>query len=212
MSPAALAAFERAHLDARTLAAALFRIDRSPAFADEVRQAVSEKLFVDRPGSPARIGDYSGKRPLSTWLRVIVVRVAIDLRRGGGAANAPGDEGAADNLAAGTSPELRYLKARYGKAFQQAVTEALASLDDEQCNLLRLQLVDGLRTSQIAQLFGVDRSTIKRRLAACRDRLKDEVQERLRSTLRLSPTELESLAGLVQSQLHVSLAGLLRAG
>jgi RNA polymerase sigma-70 factor, ECF subfamily len=76
--------------------------------------------------------------------------------------------------------------------------------------LLRLQLVDGLRTAQIATLFGVDRSTVKRWLAACRDHLLDQTRRLLMERLKISPNEFELLAGLVQSQLNVSIERLLR--
>jgi RNA polymerase sigma-70 factor (ECF subfamily) len=207
---AALDAFERAFLDDNSIAPALARIDRSPIFADDVRQAVREKLFVEREGAPARVSAYSGRSPLRSWLRVIATRTAIDLRRVASAGVATTAELSAEELAVGGSPELRYLKERYGKAFEEAVRAAFAALDDEQVNLLRLQIVDGLRTAQIAALFSRDRSTIKRRIAACREQLLERARRHLMSALRLSPAEFESLAGLVQSQLHVSLDRLLR--
>jgi RNA polymerase sigma-70 factor (ECF subfamily) len=210
-SPAAMLAFERDVLAAGWLRAALTRIDSSPHFSDEVRQSVLEKLLLARAGAPPRIGQYSGRWPLTTWLRTIAVRAAVDLRRSGGAANVPSaDERAAEQLTGPDNPELRYLKLRYGKELQEALGAAFATLDDEQANLLRLQLVDGLRTSQIAALFRVDRATIKRRLAACRDHLLAQTSALLREQLHLSPAEFVSLAGLVQSQLHLSLTRLLQ--
>jgi hypothetical protein len=68
----------------------------------------------------------------------------------------------------------------------------------------------GLRTAQIAALFRVDRSTIKRRLAGCRAQLLEETRRHLQEKLNLSPAEFESIAGLVQSQLHLSLERLVR--
>ena len=209
-SAAALAAFDGAFLHARALGAALDRFDRSATFADDVRQAVREKLFVARKGARLRIAGYSGRAPLAVWLRVVLVRTAVDLHRARVAANPGGSDGqAAEEQAAGESPELRFLKDRYGPVYQDAVRAALATLDGEQRNLLRLQLVEGLRSPQIAGLLGVDRSTINRRLAGCRAQLLAEIRQRLRTALRISTEELDSLAGLVQSQLHVSVARLL---
>jgi RNA polymerase sigma-70 factor (ECF subfamily) len=206
--PAALAIFDERHLAAGPLSAAVARIDRSPAFADEVRQQLREKLLLGAGGRPPRIAEYTGRGALSSWVRVVAMRAALDLRP----TAAQLAEGAAveETAATTTEPELRYLKDRYGKPFQEAVAAAFASLDDEQCNLLRLQLVDGLRTAQIAALFHVDRSTIKRRLSACRDRLLSETQRLLREKLGLSPAEFASLAGLVQSQLQLSVERLLK--
>jgi len=136
------------------------------------------------------------------------LRAAVDLRRR--EVEPFGTRQDVDLVAAAATPDLHYLKGRYGKEFQEAVSIAFAALDDEQCNLLRLQHIDGLRTAQIAALFHVDRSTIKRRLALCRAQLLDETRRILRERLGMSPTEFESLAGLVQSQLHLSVERLLR--
>jgi RNA polymerase sigma-70 factor (ECF subfamily) len=209
--PAAHAAFERGPLASPSLAAAVRRIGSRTDFLDEVQQSLREKLLLGRDGSPPRIADYSGRWPLATWLRTIAVRAAVDLRRTGGKANEgpAGDEELAERVGEGDGTDLRYLKRRYGAAFQEALNAAFSALDAEETNLLKLQFVDGLRTSEIAALFGVDRSTVKRRLADCRDRILEQTKQRLQAKLGLSPAEFESLAGLVQSELKVSLARLL---
>ena len=56
----------------------------------------------------------------------------------------------------------------------------------------------------------MDRSTIKRRLAACREALLDHTRALLREKLGLSPESFESLARLVASQLHLSISRLLK--
>ena len=193
----ALLAFEEAFLASRALSAALARIDPSDAFVDEVRQAVRERLFVQ-----GRIGEYAGRGPLAGWTRVVAMRIALDLR--------PRSQQPAPPTVVDSDPELQILKERYGKAFEEALAAAFAALDDEQHNLLKLQIVDGLQTAQIAALFRVDRSTVKRRLAECRETLLSATQARLREKLGLSPESFQSLARLVQSQLHLSVARLLK--
>lgn len=209
-SATALQEFDRRYLTGGALRAALGRIDSSAAFADDVRQLLREKLFVRAAGREPRIAEYSGRGALASWVRVVALRAALDLRPQ--AAKETQDDGAGIDAAAAATvePELKYLKEKYGKPFQEAVAAAFTTLDDEQANLLRLQIVDGLRTAQIATLFGVDRSTIKRRLAACREHLLDETRKRLIAKLGISPAEFESLAGLVQSQLNVSIERLLK--
>ena len=207
--PAALNEFDRLFLSGGVLRAAVARIESSPAFTDEVRQVLREKLLLGASGRPPRIAEYSGRGSLTSWVRVVAVRVALDLRPA--AVQTVANDQLEEVAAVGqVEPELRYLKDRYGAAFEEATTAAFGTLDDEQCNLLRLQLVDGLRTAQIATLFHVDRSTIKRRLAACREQLLTESRRRLCEKLGLSPTEFESLAGVVQSQLNLSVERLLR--
>lgn len=204
--PEGLATLEKTILSSKRLAAALSRIDPSPAFVDEVLQAVRERILLAAAGKPPRIADYSGRGSLASWLQVVALRVALDLRPDRavqGSESLPDKAGEQD-------PELRLLQQRYGKAFEDAITQAFASLTDEQYNLLRLQIVDGLQTARIAALFHVDRSTIKRRLSECREALLAETRRILTGTLRVSPHSLESLLRLVRSQLHVSVARLLR--
>jgi RNA polymerase sigma-70 factor (ECF subfamily) len=204
--PPSLAAFERELLGTHRLAAALARIDPSPAFLDEVRQTVRERILVARPGETPRIAEYSGRGSLQSWTQVIALRCALDLRPAR-AEQAP-DE--IPEQAGEADPELRMLRDRYGKAFEAALTQAFSRLDDEQTNLLRLQIVDGLQTARIAALFHVDRSTIKRKLAECREALLTETRALLGAQLGASPDSLESILRLVRSQLHVSVARLLR--
>jgi RNA polymerase sigma-70 factor (ECF subfamily) len=201
-------AYEEECLGARSVRAAIRRIDPSPAFGDEVRQVLRERLFVPAPG---HIAEYSGRGALASWTRVTAVRLALRLRRRRhDAGEQSGVEKAADEKAAAVDPELRLLKQRYGAQFQEALAASFERLDDEQHNLLRLQLVEGLGTGQIAALFGLDRSTIKRRLAACRETLLSQTQAMLRERLGLSPDSFRSLARLLASQLDLSVQRLLR--
>jgi len=200
----AVEAFEQHFLGAGPLTAALRRIDPAPAFLDEVRQAVREKLFVPPPG---KIAEYTGKGALVAWTRVVAIRAALDLRpkhREKALENSEGEK------AAERDPELRFLQQKYGKQFEQAIAAALAKLDDEQSNLLRLSIVDGLGTQQLAALFRVDRSTIKRRMADVRAALLDHTRTALVEKLGLRPDSFESLARLLTSQLHLSVARLLK--
>jgi len=56
----------------------------------------------------------------------------------------------------------------------------------------------------------VHRTTITRWIGGCHDRLLDETRRILRDSLGLASGEIDSLAGLVQSQLHLSLNRLLQ--
>jgi RNA polymerase sigma-70 factor (ECF subfamily) len=199
----AVEAFEREFLSAGTLSGAVRKIDAAGNFVDEVRQAVREKLFVPPPG---RIAEYSGRGPLAAWTRVVAVRIALDLRPRD-RESLPEEDTA---VATDRDPELRYLQQRYKQEFEEAAKSAFAALDDEQVNLLRLQFVDGLQTAQIAALFRVDRSTIKRRLASCRETLLERTRANLQQRMGVSPQSFDSLSRLLASQLHVSVARLLK--
>lgn len=204
--PQALAEFDARYLSG--VAHHLRRLDRSPAFADEVRQRLRERLFVPSEGEPPRLTGYSGRGPLATWVRIAAIRLALNLRRDDRDLSlAPGDE----PMIAG-SPELLLLRHRYRADFNAAFVAAVAGLSVEQRHLLRLHFLDGVSLGRIAALHFVDKSTISRRLQIAREQLFVATERSLRARLALGDGEAASLIRLLRSQLgDVSVARLLRA-
>ncbi|MGZ3440355.1 MAG: sigma factor-like helix-turn-helix DNA-binding protein, partial [Polyangia bacterium] len=136
------------------------------------------------------------------------VRAALDLLRAGGVRAAAEVE--PDDLAGeGGSPELDYVKDRYRPQFKAAFQEALRGLDAEQRNVLRLHVVEGLNIDEIGALFKVHRSTVARWIAGARQQVLADARARLRAELGLSAGEFDSLAGVVRSQLDLSVAKIL---
>lgn len=178
-------------------------IDRAPEFADEVRQRLREKLLVAHQGAQPRIADYSGRGPLDSWLRAASVRTALDLRREQGrAADAEARE---EQILQGPDPELAYLRARYAPQCQEAFRAALASLSSKERNVLRLHYVERLNLDAVGAVYQVARATVHRWVVAYRQQLLEETRRILGEKLNLSASELDSLIGLVRSQLEVSL-------
>src|SRR5262249_27868838 len=140
------------------------RIDRSPAFAEEITQVVRERLLVRRDGAPPRIADYAGRGALASWLRVIAVRAALDRRPD----DDDDDSAAPDQLAADAAPQLAVLRPRHAAAMTEALREAVAALAPEQRVILRMYFASGQSTEQIAAVLRVNRSTAARRLVAAR--------------------------------------------
>jgi RNA polymerase sigma-70 factor len=202
--PEALALFERDYLS--SVGSHLLRIDRSPAFADEVRQLLREKLLLPL-GGPPRIGEYTGRGALASWVHVATIRTALNLRRGD---KKQVDASEAESQQLLPDPELQFIKQRYQADFRMAFQAAIDGLEADQRLLLRLHFLDGLTTSQIGALHQVDKSTVSRWLATARRTLFEETQRLLRERLSLESSELDSLMGLVQSQLDVSLERVLR--
>src|SRR4051812_26013639 len=102
----ALAAFERDFLP--QVPGYLTRLAKQPAFIDEVQQLLREKLFVAK-----KILEYSGQGPLGAWLRVVTVRLALDLLRARGQRmETPLDPDRFAEPLTG-SPELELLKSRH---------------------------------------------------------------------------------------------------
>ena len=75
---------------------------------------------------------------------------------------------------------------------------------------LRLHYADGLDIGRIGTLYKIHRSTVARRLAEYRRKLRESVQERLRKRLKLTDSEYQSILSLVRSQMVVSLRSALK--
>ncbi|HEX8953891.1 MAG TPA: transcriptional regulator, partial [Polyangia bacterium] len=136
--PRALAIFEARHLT--VVPRHLSRLDRSPAFVDEVRQRLRERLFVGSDGEAPRLAGYSGRGPLATWVKIAAIRLALNLRRDDRDQSlGPGDE----PMIAG-NPELLLLRHRHRADFNTAFALAVAALGVEQRQLLRLHFLDSV--------------------------------------------------------------------
>jgi RNA polymerase sigma-70 factor (ECF subfamily) len=138
-------------------------VERAPAFADEVRQELRDKLFTSPDGEP-KIAEYTGRGALGGWVRVSALRIALNLRRSAKRAAAVNERAASmeEALMSGSSPELAYLKERYRAVFTEALEAAVASLSDRDRALLRLYHVDGLSLEAMAALYRVHLSTVSR--------------------------------------------------
>jgi RNA polymerase sigma-70 factor (ECF subfamily) len=178
------------------------RIDRSPTFADEVRQRLAEKLASDGKG-PGKLAQYTGKGPLWAWLRVVAIREAHTIVRGGKKAVDADD---VPLRAGGLDPELELLKRRSADTFKKAFAEVLASLPDDDKSVLKLHYLDGLTIDEVGKAFRVSRASAARLIAAARDRIVKRVERTLRDQLGANAPGAHSLLALVQSQFDLSVA------
>ena len=180
--------------------------------ADDLAQYLRAKLLVADAGAVPKLAEYSGRGPLAGWLRVVAVRAALDERRRANPAEPRDlvDDATFETLLPGSDPELRHLRERYAPEFAVAVRAAVRALTKKQRTLLRLHVLDGLSIDQLGAVHGVHRATVARWIASAREELQRETERLLLERLRITPSELKSLAALVRSQLDVSLAGLLK--
>jgi RNA polymerase sigma-70 factor (ECF subfamily) len=194
------------------MAQAIARVDASPAFRDEVLQVVREKLFVARDPRPPLIREYGGRAPLASWLRVVAKRAALSLVRGRHdhepAGDAPDDAAA---IATGAAPELAYMKALYREHFEIATRDAFSTLTPRQRTLLRLHLAERMTLAQLGAVYDVSHATAARWILAARDALVVAARRCLRERFALSPSEIDSVAALVRSELDVRVLDLLRS-
>ncbi len=173
------------------------------AHAGELEQLVRTRLFIASGDQPARITQYSGRGPFGGWLRMVATRCLLDLQRSQHGAALPLREFDSPQLP--TDPELDYLKLRYSADFKRALEAGLAQLDARQITLLKLFFIEQLSASAIGVMYGVSSRTVQRWLAELREGLLVATREGLKARLGLEPSELESLLGLVDSQLQLSL-------
>lgn len=195
-------------LDRRLRAAvpsAAARMRASNSFIEEVTQRLRQKLLVGGPDGNPKIHAYVARGPLSSWLRAAALREALNLLEGE-RDDTPLDGATLGRLpSTGSDPELDLVKRRYAPQFKAALDHALRGLPPKERNLLRLYFVQGLTVEEIGRMEGTHKSTISRWLAKARAQVLDTVRTNLGETLKLSPRELDSLIGVLQSQLHVSL-------
>lgn len=174
---------------------------------EDVAQTIAERVAVWDGDREPKITTYSGRGPLGGWLRVLSVRMALNSKRGGATEAKAIDDPAL--LPAGFDPELDHFKWRYRDAFKAAFEAALAALGEDERLLLRLHSSGAHRGDDIAKILGVERSTVMRRLARAREALFMSTRDRMAEGLRLSPSEFESIARALQSNIELTLSRVL---
>jgi RNA polymerase sigma-70 factor (ECF subfamily) len=177
------------------------RVDRSPVFADEVRQRVAEKLAIAADGS-SKLAQYSGRGALGAWLRVASLREAHTMVRGQKHAV---DADEVPLCATAVDPELSLLKRRSASLFRRAFAEVLAKLSDDERTLLKLHYIDGLTIEDVGRASRVSRASAARLLAQTRERVVERVEEALKAELGMNAPGAKSLLDLVRSDLDMSI-------
>ncbi|WNG15368.1 sigma-70 family RNA polymerase sigma factor [Cystobacter fuscus] len=201
-------AFERNYL--ARLPEKLRGLKQPEGIIDDVCQITRVKLLVATPESAPRIGEYTGRGALLSWVLVTAGRIATRLR----AAEKPAPEQDAEELlkalpGQGTDPELDVMKRRHHAEFRQALREASSTLSADERHLLRLHFADRLSTYELASLFRVNQSTISRWLKSARQRVYEETRSRLKARLGLSTLGFKSFLAFVDSQMDLSISQLL---
>lgn len=201
-------AFERGYL--ALLPGKLRGLKQPDAMIDDVCQITRVKLLVVTPESAPRIGEYTGRGALLSWVLVIAGRIASRLR----SAEKPAPDDDADEVlkvlpGQGLDPELDVMKRRHHAEFREALRDAAATLSADERHLLRLHFADRLSTYELASLFRVNQSTVSRWLKSARQRVYEETRSRLQARLGLSTPGFKSFLALVNSQLDLSISQLL---
>ncbi len=184
-------------------------VDRSPAFAADIRQEASRQLLVADGEAPPKLDAYSGRGALGAFVRVFATRLATKAKRR--KAEAPYVQPDADVLRApDLDPEVALLKSRFAREFAEAFHATLAALEADERNVLRLHYLDGLSIEEVATTYRVSRATAARWLAKARARVVEETQARLAERMGASAPNAASLLAMVHSQLDMSIRGFFR--
>ena len=163
-----------------------------------------ERLLV---GSTPKLASYDGSGPLSAWLRAVAVRVSSNARRSGAQEELVST--VPESALAEPTAELTLLRLQYRAHFREAFTEALGGLEAKERTVLRFHTLDGLSLASIGTLFQKDASNVSRWLARIREQLLTDTRGALGRRLSLEGSELESLMRVADSELTMSLSGLL---
>jgi RNA polymerase sigma-70 factor (ECF subfamily) len=177
------------------------RIDRSPAFADEVRQRLAEKMLAGESGD-GKLALYTGRGPLGAWIRVAAVREAQNARR---AARPHVDADDVPLAASDESPEIQLFKRKYKKEFEDAFKGVLATLSSDERNVLRLHYLDGLTIEEVGKAYRVSRATAARWIGDAKEKITDAINVSLKTRLGKSGPGAETILAFVRSQLDMSL-------
>lgn len=199
------------HVIAR-LDKAIAGVDSRQDVVDEIRQRVRERLLVPDGAQPPRLVEYAGQGSLLGWARTVAVRLTLNQRRDLGREEPSDDAVLAELPLSGRDVELEYVRAQHRQDFTAAFRDALAGLEPRARNILRLSYVDRLSIDQIGAIYGAHRATAARWLNAARDELVASTRTRLAERLKLTTSDLDSLLGVLQSNLEVSLNRFLGAG
>lgn len=188
-----------------TLNRVIGRVDASDAFIDEIKQRLRTKLFVSDGTSPAKIAHYTGQGDLLAWVRVVAVREALDSVRAERRRALDSDDALMAIEASATGPDMLAFRQQYKAQFSQAFRDALAALQPEQRNVLRLHYVHGLSIDKLGGVLRVHRSSAARRIAKARQDLLSGTRRLLHARLSIDRREFDQLMGLVASRLDLSI-------
>lgn len=200
--PGAIAIFERELVPALVVAAN--RVLRDDQLARDIAATTRTKLVLGTDPRGPRIAEYGGHGELAVWVRVIVVRAAIDeLRRR--QREVPADDALWDAAAPNADPSLAMQRKEHATHVKAAFHVALARLTPRQRNLLRQHLLDGLSIDELGPMYRVHRVTVARWLTAARNDLWAETRKELRTTLAVDDDAIRRLLEEIRSTLDLSI-------
>jgi len=175
--------------------------------AEDIAQSIWAELHGLRArddGRPAsKLTYYSGRGSLAGWLRAVVAQLAVDQHRKQSRFVQTEDDAEFDRMidadgssresmtGAGTTmtPEGTLTSSRQRVAMENALSQAISEMDDEDRLLVKLYYFDNLRLREAGAVLGVHEATASRRLTRVHLELRNRVEEILIDQCRWTKSE-----------------------
>jgi RNA polymerase sigma-70 factor (ECF subfamily) len=187
----------------------LGRLARNADLVAEVRQIVVTRCIVADGDGPPALEGYSATGSLEGWVRATAVREAIALNRHRDR-HTGNVESALEAQMPWVDREISLFKQIYREPVSRAFAAACLQLDANDRALLRLHYVEGVTTARLANIYGISRATLIRRLATARESLVDGVKAALRADAGITNQDFDSVLRLVKSQIDLRLSLVLK--
>jgi RNA polymerase sigma-70 factor len=173
----------------------------------EARQIVLERLLLGGEGQPA-LTRYAGRGALVSYVQVVATRVCFALSAEPRDVNVDPDRFTTDVVGEVAAESLLGQEA-VREAMREAFRQAIVGLSARDRLVLRFHYVHDHRITDIARLYGVDRSTMSRWIDGARARLWNDARPRLLALLPGGARAMSEAVNGVLSRIDLSLSRLL---
>jgi RNA polymerase sigma-70 factor, ECF subfamily len=193
----------------RSLGGAVRKLATDSGFVDDAVARTAARLAQPGSDGQLRMASYGATGPLLGWLRAVLVREAMDMkreRRGSLQGNAKLH--AAPAVAA--TPLDQLLRAELGSVVHRALSDAIDALPAKQRTWVRWRFIDGASIGELATLMGVHRATAARALGELCEQLRNSMARTLTEQHALNGNDIESVMRAVDGDLDGSLRSVLR--
>ncbi len=165
--------------------------------ARELADSLYADLYGLRQNNGARnspLDRYHGRSPLSAWLRTVIARRAADVWRAT-RNHEPMDDAAERSINHGAcEPQSPHdpQRGRYLAMLCDSLKCSIAKLPPSDRLRISYYYLQGLTLAQIGSLMGEHESTISRKLAQTRNKIREDVEKNLSSEYHLSADQISS--------------------
>jgi RNA polymerase sigma-70 factor, ECF subfamily len=165
--------------------------------ARELADSLYADLYGLRQNNGARnspLDRYHGRSPLAAWLRTVTARRAADTWRAT-KIHEPMDDAAERSInhaACEPQPPLDPQRGRYLAMLCDSLKCTIAKLSPSDRLRISYYYLQGLTLAQIGSLMGEHESTISRKLAQTRSRIREDVEKNLSDQYHLSADQISS--------------------